>query len=66
MSAHLLCLKLSVPCEDGWTKDDLVYSWYEVGPVQIGGNLTLPGGFKLGGYGNQYCDVITATGNSPQ
>merc|ERR1719510_1772202 len=46
----------------GWTKSDLVYSWYEMGPVQIPGNLSLPGGFKLGGYGNQYCDVITATG----
>ena len=29
---------------------------------QIPGNLSLPGGFKLGGYGNQYCDVVTATG----
>ena len=47
---------------DGWTKSDLVYSWFAVRPVQIPGNLSLPGGFKLGGYGNQYCDVITTTG----
>jgi len=46
----------------GWTKSDLVYAWYDNGAVQIPGNLSLPGGFKLGGYGNQYCDVITATG----
>ena len=47
---------------DGWTKSDLVYVWKNDGPVQIPGNLSLPGGFKLGGYGNQYCDVVTATG----
>lgn len=47
---------------DGWTKNDLVYVWTDNGPVQIPGNLSLPGGFKLGGYGNQYCDVVTATG----
>ena len=47
---------------DGWTKNDLEYSWYERGPVQIPGNLSLPGGFKLGGYNNSYCDVVTATG----
>jgi len=46
----------------GWTKSDLVYVWKDDGPVQIPGNLSLPGGFKLGGFGNQYCDVITATG----
>ena len=55
--------KLVIPfCSDGWTKNDLVYSWYDVRPVQIPGNLSLPGGFKLGGFGNQYCDVITTTG----
>ncbi len=47
---------------DGWTKSDLVYVWTEGGPVQIPGNLSLPGGFKLGGWGNRYCDVITSTG----
>ena len=47
---------------DGWTKNDLVYQWVPEGAVQIPGNLSLPGGFKLGGYGNQYCDVVTATG----
>ena len=52
---------------DGWTKNDLVYKWLpeQYGrPVQIPGNLSLPGGFKLGGYGNDYCDVITATGDT--
>ena len=47
---------------DGWTKNDLVYQWLPEGAVQIPKNLSLPGGFKLGGYGNQYCDVVTATG----
>ena len=47
---------------DGWTKSDLVYVWKDDDAVQIPGNLSLPGGFKLGGYGNQYCDVVTATG----
>jgi len=46
----------------GWAKDDLVYEWIPQGPVQIPRNLSLPGGFKLGGFGNEYCDVITATG----
>ena len=49
---------------DGWTKNDLVYNWYEHGPVQIPKNLSLPGGFKLGGYNNSYCDVVTATGQT--
>ena len=49
---------------DGWTKNDLVYSWYERGPVQIPRNLSLPGGFKLGGYSNAYCDVKTTTGET--
>ena len=47
---------------DGWTKSDLVYVWKDDDAVQIPRNLSLPGGFKLGGYGNQYCDVVTATG----
>ena len=29
---------------------------------QIPGNLSLPGGFRLGNYSNQMCDVKTATG----
>ena len=36
--------------------DDISY-------FQIPRNLSLPGGFKLGGFGNEYCDVITATGS---
>ena len=47
---------------DGWTKNNLVYVWKEGNPVQLAGNLSLPGGFKLGAFGSQYCDVITATG----
>jgi hypothetical protein len=39
-----------------------VYVWKEEAAVQLAGNLTLPGGFKLGAYGNDYCDVVTATG----
>lgn len=27
-------------------------------------NLSLPGGFKLDGFGNQNCDVKTATGTN--
>ena len=50
------------PVSDGWTKNDLVYVWKEGNPVQLAGNLSLPGGFKLGAFGSQYCDVITATG----
>jgi len=46
----------------GWTKSDLVYVWKSDNPVQLAGNLSLPGGFKLGAYGSKYCDVITATG----
>ena len=47
---------------DGWTKDDLVYVWRDDEPVQLAGNLSLPGGFQLGAYGSEYCDVKTATG----
>ena len=47
---------------DGWTKDDLVYVWRDDEPVQLAGNLSLPGGFQLGAYGSEYCDVVTATG----
>ena len=43
--------------------DDLIYRWKEGEPVQIaGGAKELPGGFKLDGFGDQNCDVITATG----
>jgi len=46
----------------GWAKNDLVYVWKEGNPVQLAGNLSLPGGFKLGAFGSQYCDVKTTTG----
>ena len=48
---------------DGWTKNDLVYVWKDDGnPVQLASNLSLPGGFQLGAFGSQYCDVVTSTG----
>ena len=37
------------------------YIWKE-NPVQLAGNLSLPGGFKLGAYGSEMCDVVTSTG----
>lgn len=46
----------------GWTMNDLIYRWKETNPVQMVANLSLPGGFKLDGFGNQNCDVKTATG----
>ena len=46
---------------DGWAKSDVEYVWKE-NPVQLAGNLSLPGGFKLGAFGSEYCDVVTSTG----
>jgi len=46
----------------GWAKSDLVYVWQDGNPVQLAGNLSLPGGFQLGAFGSEYCDVVTATG----
>ena len=31
--------------------------------MQLAGNLSLPGGFQLGAFGSEYCDVVTATGD---
>ena len=42
--------------------NDLIYRWKEKNPVQMVANLSLPGGFKLDGFGNLNCDVKTATG----
>ena len=47
---------------DGWAKDDLVYVWKDASPVQLANNLSLPGGFQLGAFGSEYCDVVTTTG----
>ena len=47
---------------DGWTKTDLIYIWKSEGALQFAANLSLPGGFLLASTGNQYCDVITSTG----
>ena len=38
------------------------YVWKDGNPVQLANNLSLPGGFKLGAFGSEYCDVVTATG----
>jgi len=46
----------------GWAKDDLVYVWKDASPVQLANNLSLPGGFQLGAFGSEYCDVVTTTG----
>ena len=42
--------------------NDLIYKWIDEGPVQMVKNLSLPGGFKLDGFGDKSCDVKTATG----
>lgn len=47
---------------DGWTMNDLIYRWTSNNPVQMTGNLSLPGGFKLDGFSDRSCDVQTATG----
>ena len=47
---------------DGWAKSDVEYVWKDGNPVQLANNLSLPGGFKLGAFGSEYCDVVTATG----
>ena len=56
--------KLTVLFADGWAKSDLVYVWQDGNPVQLAGNLSLPGGFQLGAFGSEYCDVVTATGEA--
>ena len=47
---------------DGWAKNDLIYVWKEGNPVQLAGNLSLPGGFKLRAFGSRCFDVKTTTG----
>ena len=42
---------------DGWAKSDVEYVWKE-NPVQLAGNLSLPGGFKLGAFGSEYCVMM--------
>ena len=41
-----------------------MYVWQDGNPVQLAGNLSLPGGFQLGAFGSEYCDVVTATGET--
>jgi hypothetical protein len=38
--------------------------WKEGNPVQLAGNLSLPGGFKLGAFGCRCCNVKTTTGKN--
>ena len=47
---------------DGWTKTDVIYVWDDSSALQLAPNMSLPGGFKLGMFGSDYCDVITNTG----
>ena len=54
----------SIAYLDGWTKTDLIYVWDDRGSsaLQIAPNMSLPGGFKLRMYGQEYADVKTNTG----
>ena len=42
--------------------NDLIYKWKDDDAVEMTKNLSLPGGFKLDGFGDKNCDVKTATG----
>ena len=55
---------LIIILSDGWTKTDLIYVWKSEGALQFADNLSLPGGFLLANTGNQYCDVVTSTGQA--
>jgi len=46
----------------GWTKNDLIYVWKDQEALQFANNISLPGGFKMGPTGQDYCDVRTSTG----
>ena len=48
--------------EDGWTANDLIYVWSDHDALQFAKNISLPGGFKMGDRGQDYCDVTTTTG----
>ena len=41
----------------------MVYVWKDETAVQFAPNMSLPGGFKMGRTGQDYCDVKTATGD---
>eukprot|EP00091_Calanus_sinicus_P007351 TRINITY_DN18362_c0_g1_i1.p1 TRINITY_DN18362_c0_g1~~TRINITY_DN18362_c0_g1_i1.p1 ORF type:complete len:160 (-),score=32.24 TRINITY_DN18362_c0_g1_i1:57-476(-) len=45
----------------GWTMNDLIYVWKDQEALQFVNNISLPGGFKMGDTGQDYCDVKTAT-----
>ena len=47
---------------DGWTMQDLIYVWKDQEALKFADNISLPGGFKMGDTGQDYCDVKTATG----
>ena len=48
--------------KDGWTTNDVIYTWKLPDPVQFVSNLFLPGGFELDGYISDNCDITTNTG----
>ena len=48
--------------QDGWTTNDVIYTWKLPDPVQFVSNLFLPGGFELDGYISDNCDITTNTG----
>ena len=41
---------------------DLIYVWKDQEALKFADNISLPGGFKMGDTGQDYCDVKTATG----
>ena len=43
---------------------DLIYVWKDQDALKFADNISLPGGFKMGDTGQDYCDVKTATGFS--
>ena len=63
LSPEVLNGKIILINVDGWAKSDVEYIWKE-NPVQLAGNLSLPGGFKLGAFGSENCDVVTSTGKT--
>ena len=55
------CVFIPTPCATQNVKIILRVTQHNF-VFQIPGNLSLPGGFRLGNYSNQMCDVKTATG----
>ena len=61
--ACITSLRIFYLCfKDGWTTNDVIYTWKLPDPVQFVSNLFLPGGFELDGYISDNCDITTNTG----